>query len=30
MIHDVEATNPRIRYVTRERIQRFIDSMALG
>jgi hypothetical protein len=30
MIHDVEATNPRIRFVTRERIQRFIDSMALG
>ncbi|MEX1126373.1 MAG: hypothetical protein WD895_00835 [Acidimicrobiia bacterium] len=30
MIHDVEAMNPRIRFVTRERIQRFIDSMALG
>ena len=30
MIHDVEATNPRMRFVTRERIQRFIDSMALG
>ncbi len=30
MIHDVEATNPRIRFVTRQRIQRFIDSMALG
>ena len=30
MIHDVEATNPRIRFVTRERIQRFVDSMALG
>jgi hypothetical protein len=30
MIHDVEATNPRIRFITRDRIQRFIDSMALG
>ncbi len=30
MIHDVEAMNPRIRFVTRQRIQRFIDSMALG
>jgi hypothetical protein len=30
MIHDIEAGNPRIRFVTRQRIQRFIDSMALG
>jgi hypothetical protein len=30
MIHDVEAMNPRIRFVTRQRIQRFIDSIALG
>jgi hypothetical protein len=30
MIHDVEAMNPRIRFVTRQRIQRFIDSMAIG
>lgn len=30
MIHEIEANQPKIRFVTRERIQRFIDSMALG
>ncbi|MCH8984478.1 MAG: hypothetical protein IH943_10345 [Acidobacteria bacterium] len=30
LIHDVERIEPRIRFVTRERVQRFIDSMALG
>lgn len=30
MIHEVERNEPRVRFVTRERIQRFIDSMALG
>jgi hypothetical protein len=29
-IHEIETNQPRIRFVTRERIQRFIDSMALG
>lgn len=29
-IHEIEANQPKIRFVTRERIQRFIDSMALG
>jgi hypothetical protein len=28
--HDIEATDRRIRFVTRERSQAFIDSMALG
>jgi hypothetical protein len=30
MTHDIEATDRRIRFVTRERAQGFIDSMALG
>jgi hypothetical protein len=30
MIHDVERHEPRIRFITRERAQRFIDSMAMG
>ena len=30
MIHDVESREPRIRFITRERGQQFIDSMALG
>lgn len=30
MIHEIEANQPKIRFVTRERIQRFVDSMALG
>ena len=29
-IHEIEANQPKVRFVTRERIQRFIDSMALG
>jgi hypothetical protein len=29
-IHEIEANQPKIRFVTRERIQRFVDSMALG
>jgi hypothetical protein len=29
-VHEIEANQPKIRFVTRERIQRFIDSMALG
>ena len=30
MMHDIESRDPRIRFVTRERGQSFIDSMALG
>jgi hypothetical protein len=30
MIHDVELSEPRVRFVTRDRMQRFIDSIALG
>jgi hypothetical protein len=30
MIHDIEDKDSRIRFVTRERAQAFIDSMALG
>lgn len=30
MIHDVERREPKIRFITRERGQQFIDSMALG
>ena len=30
MIYEIEANQPKIKFVTRERIQRFIDSMALG
>ena len=29
-IHTIEARQPKVRFVTRERVQRFIDSMALG
>src|SRR5690606_10012082 len=29
-IHSIEARQPKVRFITRERIQRFIDSMALG
>jgi len=29
-IHEIEANQPRVRFITRERVQRFIDSMALG
>lgn len=30
MIHDVEQREPRVRFITRERCQGFIDSMAMG
>jgi hypothetical protein len=30
LIHEIEANQPKVRFVTRERVQRFIDSMALG
>lgn len=30
MIYDVEANQPKIKFVTRERVQGFIDTMALG
>jgi len=30
LIHEIEANQPKVRFITRERIQRFIDSMALG
>jgi hypothetical protein len=30
MIHDIESQDRRMRFVTRERAQAFIDSMALG
>lgn len=30
LIHEIEANQPKVRFVTRERIQRFVDSMALG
>ena len=30
LIHEIETNQPRVRFVTRERVQRFIDSMALG
>ena len=29
-IHSIESRQPKVRFVTRERVQRFIDSMALG
>lgn len=29
-IYEIEANQPKVRFVTRERIQRFVDSMALG
>lgn len=29
-VHEIEANQPKVRFITRERIQRFIDSMALG
>jgi hypothetical protein len=29
-IHEIEANQPKIRFITRERAQGFIDSMALG
>lgn len=30
MIYELEAKQPKVRFVTRERVQRFIDTMALG
>jgi hypothetical protein len=30
MIYEIEANQPKVRFITRERVQRFIDSMALG
>jgi hypothetical protein len=30
LIHEIETNQPRVRFITRERVQRFIDSMALG
>lgn len=30
MVYEVEANQPKVRFITRERIQRFIDSMAMG
>lgn len=30
LIYEIETNQPRVRFITRERIQRFIDSMALG
>lgn len=30
LIHEIEANQPKVRFITRERIQRFVDSMALG
>jgi hypothetical protein len=30
MVHDVERNDRRVRFITRERTQNFIDSMALG
>ena len=30
MIHEIEANQPKVRFITRERIQAFVDSMALG
>lgn len=30
MIYDVERREPRIRFITRERLQEFIDSLAIG
>lgn len=30
MVHEIESRQPKVRFITRERIQGFIDSMALG
>lgn len=29
-IYEIESNQPKVRFITRERIQRFVDSMALG
>jgi hypothetical protein len=30
MVHEIESRQPKVRFITRERVQGFIDSMALG
>ncbi len=30
MIHEIEGNQPKVRFITRERVQSFVDSMALG
>jgi len=30
MIHEIETHQPKVRFITRERMQAFVDSMALG
>lgn len=30
MIHEIEGHQPKVRFITRERVQSFVDSMALG
>jgi len=30
MIHEIETHQPKVRFITRERVQAFVDSMALG
>lgn len=30
MIYEIETHQPKVRFITRERLQRFVDSMALG
>ncbi|HUF14793.1 MAG TPA: hypothetical protein VMQ46_02775 [Acidimicrobiia bacterium] len=30
LIHEIETNQPKVKFITRERVQRFIDSMALG
>jgi hypothetical protein len=30
MIYEIESNQPKVRFITRERVQRFIDSMAMG
>ncbi len=29
-IHEIESRQPKVRFITRERVQRFIDGMAMG
>lgn len=30
MIYEIEVNQPKVRFITRERVQRFVDSMAMG
>lgn len=30
MIHEIETNQPKVKFITRERVQNFVDSMALG